>query len=109
MDMLTQTLVEHFLLDKLSLLVVHHPVSKLTVPYKAVPTHRDVMPATPVGDTVSTFPFPHAFRGVQLTGFHGILTGNAIIVGKSHLLFRIREIAGVECHANLEIVFVSVF
>ena len=51
-DMLAQTLVEHFLLHRLALLVGEHPVGKLRVPAEAVATHLDAVLAAEVGDAV---------------------------------------------------------
>ena len=51
-DMFAQTLVEHFLLDGLTLLVGEHPVGKLRVPAETVTTHLDAVLATEVGDAV---------------------------------------------------------
>ena len=107
-DVIAETLVEYFLLDELSLLVVHHPVGKLAMPHEAMSTHRNVMTAAPVGYTVGSFPFPDTFSRMKLARFHRILAGDAVVVGKSNFLFCIREVACVECHAYLEIIFVSV-
>ena len=107
-DMIAETLVEYFLLDELSLLVVHHPVGKLAMPHEAMSTHRNVMTAAPVGYTVGSFPFPDTFSRMKLARFHRVFTSHAIVIGEGQLLFCFGEVAGIQCYAYLEVIFIGI-
>ena len=109
MYMVAQTLIEHFLADRLSFLVGEHPVGKLAMPCQAVATHLHTILAAPVGYAVGTTKVPHTLFGMYLTWLHCILSSDAIeiLFHHGHLLGRC-HIADIKGHANGEVVLVSV-
>ena len=106
--MLTETLVEHFLLNELAFLVVHHPVGKLAVPNETMTTHWNLVTTAPVSDAISFFPLPFTFFWMKLTWLHVVFAGNAVVVLEDYFLLSLREVTCVERNTYLEIVFVCI-
>ena len=107
--MFAQSPVEYILVDELAALVIHHPLGKLVMPYKTVSTHRNLVATAPVGNAVCILPFPYSLCRMQFAWLHRIFASHAVVIGENGLLFFVREVACVERHAYLEVVFVGVF
>ena len=80
MDMLAQTLIEHFLAHLFAFLVGEHPVSKLSMPAETVSTHLQPIFAAEVGDAVGLAPGKHTLLGLHRYGFHLVLRSDAVEV-----------------------------
>ncbi len=87
-DVLTQTLVEHFLLNRTSFLVLEHPVGELRVPAEAVSAQLDATLAGKVGNRVCPTPVPDTFGRMDGDGLHVVLGCQAVelLSDERHLL-----------------------
>ena len=109
MNVVTQTLVEHFLLHWLAFLVGEHPVGKLAVPAQAVAAHLDTVLAAEVGNLVGLLEVPDTLLRVNLTGFPVVLGGNAVeLLLDECLLGLVADVALVECHTDGEVILVGI-
>ena len=108
-DVLTQALVEHFLLHWLTFAVGEHPVGKLRMPAEAVATQLDAVLAAEVSNLVGTLPVPHTLFRMNLAGLHVVLSGDGVelLLDESNLI-GVRHIALVHGHTNREVVLVGI-
>ena len=104
-DVLTKTLVEHFLLHGLSLLV-----GKLRVPAQAMAAHLDTVLTAEVGNLVGTLEVPDTLLRMNLTGLPVVLSRYAVeLLLHESFLSLVADVALVKCNTNGEILFVGIF
>ena len=110
MDMLAQTLIEHFFLYRLALLIHEHPVCKLRVPAQAVTTHLYAVLTAEVSYLVCPLEVPHTLFRMYHTRLPVVLGRHTVILflNDSHLCL-VRNITLVNCHSDGEIVLVGIF
>ena len=110
MDMFAQTLVENLLLDGTSFLVLKHPVGKLRVPAQAVSAQLDAVLTAEIGNLVCLLKIPDALLGMEHTGFHVVLSSDAVKLTQcQRLLVLIGHITLVQGDAYHKIVLIGIF
>ena len=110
MDMVAQTLVEHFFLHRLAFLVLEHPVGKLCMPAEVMSTELDAVLAAEVCDAIGSAEVPYAFCRVHLAYLHVVLGSDAVelLLDKGNLL-RDLDVVLVDGYSNGEVVLIGIF
>ena len=108
-DVLTKTLVEHFLGHFLTVLVGKHPVAELRVPTKAVTTHLDTVLTAEVSDSICILPSPLTLSWMNRDRLHVVLSRHTVVILLNNLhRLRVVDVTHVHCNTHGEVTLVSV-
>ncbi len=107
-NMILETSEEDLFLNKVTLLVIEHPVSTLAMPQEVVTTHLDAILTAEIGDRVSPTPSPLTFCRVSFDWFHSIFASYTVVLFEYELLLIWSQVTDIERYTYLEVVLVCV-